>query len=123
YNSIARNNIVYNEPSGIYVSQSHNNQLYSNTISNSGNGIYINSGSTNNKLYDNTLMNSKSHAIVINSGSNANTLYSNKIVSTSKEGLEIDQDATSKNNILSNNRILDLGMLPTNSPKSIRDIS
>ena len=63
HNSIARNNIVYNEPIGVFVSQSHNDQIYNNTISNTGNGIYINSGSTNNKIYDNTLMNSKSHAI------------------------------------------------------------
>jgi parallel beta-helix repeat protein len=120
HNSIARNNIVHNEPSGVYVSQSNSNQIYNNTISNSGNGIYINSGSTNNKMYDNALMNSKSHAIVINNWSNANTFYSNKIVSTNKEGIEIDQDATSKNNIFSNNQILNSGTLPTNSPKSIQ---
>jgi len=51
YNSIARNNLVYNEIQGIFVSQSHNNQVYNNTISNSGDGIYVNSGSTNNKIY------------------------------------------------------------------------
>ena len=60
--SIAKNNIVYNEVQGIFVSQSHNNQIYNNTISKSGDGIYVNSGSTNNKMYDNVIMNSKSHA-------------------------------------------------------------
>ena len=106
YNSIARNNIIYNEPAGVLVSQSHNNQIYNNTVSTSGNGIYVNSGSTNNKMYDNILMNSKSHAILINNGSNGNTFYSNKIVSAIKEGLEIGQDATSTNNVFSNNQVI-----------------
>ena len=106
YNSIARNNIIYNEPAGVLVSQSHFNQIYNNTVSTSGNGIYVNSGSTNNKMYDNILMNSKSHAILINNGSNGNTFYSNKIVSAIKEGLEIGQDATSTNNVFSNNQVI-----------------
>jgi parallel beta-helix repeat protein len=106
YNSIARNNLIYNEPAGIFVSRSHSNQIYNNTVSTSGNGIYVNSGSTNNKMYGNTLMNSKSHAILINNGSNGNTFYSNKIVSAIKEGLEIDQDPTSKNNAFSNNQVI-----------------
>jgi mannuronan 5-epimerase len=118
YNSIARNNIVYNEPSGIFVSRSHSNQIYNNTVSNSGNGININSGSTDNKMYYNTIMNSKSHAILINNGSNGNTFYSNKIVSANKEGLEIDQDATSKTNIFSNNQIPNLGASTINNQKS-----
>jgi len=58
YNSIAKNNIVYNEPLGIFISRSHSNQIYNNTVSNSGNGINVNSGSTDNKMYDNTIMNS-----------------------------------------------------------------
>jgi parallel beta-helix repeat protein len=69
------NNIIYNEPAGVFVSRSHSNQIYNNTVSTSGNGIYMNSG-TNNKMNGNTLMNSKSHAILINNGSNGNTFYS-----------------------------------------------
>jgi mannuronan 5-epimerase len=114
----ARNNIIYNEPAGIFVSRSHSNQTYNNTLSNSGSGINVNSGSTDNKMYDNTIMNSKSHAILINNGSNGNTFYSNKIVSANKEGLEIDQDATSKNNIFSNNQIPNLGASTINNQKS-----
>ncbi|MGB6671640.1 MAG: hypothetical protein WBE34_04320, partial [Candidatus Nitrosopolaris sp.] len=66
----------------------------------------VNSGSTNNKMYNNILMNSKSHAILINNGSNGNTFYSNKIVSANKEGLEIGQDATSNDNVFSNNQVI-----------------
>jgi len=66
-----------------------------------------------NKMYDNTIMNSKSHAILINNGSNGNTFYSNKLISANKDGLEIDQDATSKNNVFSNNQVMN-SALPNN---------
>ena len=108
YNSIAKNNIVYNEVQSVFVSQSHNNQIYNNTISNSADGIYVNSGSTNNKMYDNTIMDSKSHAILVKNASSANTFYSNKIVSANKQGLKIVQDSTSKNTF-SNNQIVSSG--------------
>jgi parallel beta-helix repeat protein len=106
YNSIARNNIVYNEPSGVFVSQSHSNQIYNNTISNSRTGINVNSGSSNNKIFGNTISNSLSNAILVATGASANTFTSNKIVSSSPQGLEIEQDPTSKDNIFSNNQII-----------------
>ncbi|MDP9288704.1 MAG: right-handed parallel beta-helix repeat-containing protein [Thermoproteota archaeon] len=114
YNSIAKNNIVYNEVQSVFVSQSHNNQIYNNTISKSGDGIYVNYGSTNNKMYDNTIMDSKSHAILVKNASSANTFYSNKIVSANKQGLKIVQDSTSKNTF-SNNQIVSSGVASTTS--------
>jgi mannuronan 5-epimerase len=113
YNSIVRNNIVYNEPIGISVSQSHNNQIYNNTISKSGNGIQVGSGSSNNKIFGNTIANSISQAILINNGSSGNTFSSNKIVSSTPQGLKIEQDATSKNNIFSNNEVIHSSMTAT----------
>ena len=83
YNSVARNNIVYNEAQGIFVSQSHNNQIYNNTISNS-----------------------KNNAILIATGASGNTFTSNKISSLTPEGAKIVQDTTSKNNIFLNNQII-----------------
>jgi mannuronan 5-epimerase len=106
YNSIARNNIVYNEPIGISVSQSHNNQISNNTISKSGNGIQVGSGSSNNKIFGNTIANSISQAILINNGSSGNTFFDNKVVSSTPAGLKIVQDSTAKNNIFSNNQII-----------------
>jgi mannuronan 5-epimerase len=120
YNSIARNNIVYNEIQSIFVSQSHNNQIYNNTISNSGDGIYVNSGSTNNKVYDNTIMDSKSHAINVKNASSANTFYSNKIVSSKAQGLKIVQDSTSKN-IFSNNQVVSSAGASTTSAEPSED--
>jgi mannuronan 5-epimerase len=112
YNSIARNNVVYDEAKAIFVSQSHNNQISNNTISNSGDGFNVNSGSTNNKMYDNTIMNSKSHAILINNGSSGNIFTSNKIVGSTPQGLKISQDSTSKNTF-SDNQIVSTGRIPT----------
>ena len=106
YNSIARNNIVYNEPIGVTVSQSHNNQIYNNTISKSGDGINVKSGSSNNKILGNTIINSTKSAILVNNGSSGNTISSNKIVSSTPQGLKIEQDPTSKNNIISDNQLI-----------------
>lgn len=106
YNSIARNNIVYDEAKAIYVSRSHNNVIYNNSISNSGDGFNVNSGSANNKMYQNIIINSKSHAIILTNGSSGNAFYSNKIVSATPQGKAIGQDVTSKNNSFSNNQIV-----------------
>jgi len=105
-NSIARNNIVYNEPSGIFVSQSHNNQIYNNTVSNSRVGLNVNSGSSNNKILANTISHSITNAILLTSGASSNTFSSNKIVASTPQGLKIEQDPTSKNNVFSNNQII-----------------
>jgi len=48
-NSITRNNYVHNEQC-IFVSQSHDNKIYYNTVSNCGNGIYLKSESSNNSV-------------------------------------------------------------------------
>jgi parallel beta-helix repeat protein len=63
YNSIVRNNRVYNEDKGIFVSASHNNQISNNTISKSRNGIHVGSDSSNNNISGNTITNSTSQAI------------------------------------------------------------
>lgn len=106
YNSIARDNIVYNEPSGVFVSQSHKNQIYNNSISNSGSGINVNSGSSNNKFSGNTISNSLTNAILLTSGVSSNTFTYNKISGSTPESLKIEQDPKSINNIFSDNQII-----------------
>ena len=57
-NSIARNNNIHDEAAtAISISQSYDNQIYNNTISNSGDGINL-KNSSNNKIHDNTFINS-----------------------------------------------------------------
>ncbi|PWU82377.1 MAG: hypothetical protein DLM72_02150 [Candidatus Nitrosopolaris wilkensis] len=104
--SVARNNIVYNEPSGVFVSQSHNNQVSNNTISTSRVGLNVNSGSSNNKIFTNTISHPITIAILVASGSSGNTFSSNKIVGSTPQGLKIEQDPTSMNNIFFDNQII-----------------
>ncbi len=90
-----------------FLFHSHtNNQIYNNTISKSRTGINVNSGSSNNKIFGNTVSNSITNAILVASGASGNTFTSNKIVSSTPQGLKIEQDPTTKNNIFSNNQII-----------------
>lgn len=53
--SIARNNHIDGANTGIAVSQSHDNEIYNNTIEESNNGIQVHQGSSNNYIHDNTV--------------------------------------------------------------------
>ncbi len=56
--SVARNNDVHDEEKCIFLSQSPNNEVYDNDISNcESQGIYIYHNSIENKVYNNTLTN------------------------------------------------------------------
>lgn len=79
FNSIVRNNIISDEVIGIHVSQSHDNQIFNNTISNSMNAMNIHEGSSNNKIYNNTIIKSAHVISVSRSDATANTIYSNTI--------------------------------------------
>ena len=58
YDSVARNNDVHDEDKCIFLSQSHNNEVYGNTVSNcESQGIYLYHNSIENKVYNNTLIN------------------------------------------------------------------
>lgn len=83
--SIARNNTVLDETECIFVSDSHSNQIYNNTVSGcSVAGLYLKAGSTNNMLYDNIVMNSEKGVFVDNESSD-NKFYRNIIVSNSTQ--------------------------------------
>src|SRR6476646_5748909 len=71
YNSIARNNYVHNEGIAIFVSQSHNNEIYNNTVSDSSNAIYLINSSSNN-----TVINSPQGISAFGAGA-GNTFYLN----------------------------------------------
>jgi poly(beta-D-mannuronate) C5 epimerase len=102
--SVARNNYVHDETQCIFVSQSHNNEVYNNTVSDCENGIYLRDESSNNKIYDNTIINSKSNGILINTGAHDNTFSSNTIINATEFGINADQDSGSVNNNNNNNR-------------------
>jgi hypothetical protein len=89
HDSIARNNNVHDESKCIFLSQSHNNEVYKNTISNCENqGIYLFHNSFDNKVYDNKVTNAT-------------------------DGIEASDD--SKNNVITPNTIIGNDNSSTNS--------
>jgi mannuronan 5-epimerase len=88
--SVARSNNVHDETKGIFLSESNNNQIYNNIISNSKDGIHLKSGSSNNEIYNNTVNYAISNAILVNVGSSRNMFYSNSIINTSTDGYGIN---------------------------------
>ena len=82
--SIARNNTVFDETECIFVSDSHSNQIYNNTVSRCSAGLYLKAGSTNNILHDNIVMNSEKGILVDNESLN-NKFYRNTIKSNSTQ--------------------------------------
>jgi poly(beta-D-mannuronate) C5 epimerase len=81
YNSIARNNYVHNEGIAIFVSRSHNNEIYNNTISDSSNAIYVRYHSSNNIIHHNTVINSPKGISAFGAGG-GNTFYLNSVNGT-----------------------------------------
>jgi len=79
-NSVARNNNIHDEPSaGILISASHDNQIYNNTVSNSGVGISLR-GSSNNRIHDNTFVNSGKGIDASADPGFANIIYNNHFI-------------------------------------------
>jgi parallel beta-helix repeat protein len=94
FDSIARNNIVSGEEQAIVVSESHNNEIYNNTVSDSGHGIDLDKASYENIIYDNIIMNipNISDAFFIEEGAaEQNNLYSNKLVDTYGQGIDLNK--------------------------------
>ena len=89
--SIARNNDVSNEDRGIVISESSNNEIYNNTVSDSGSGIEVDEDSSGNSIHDNTILDIEApeDALGIEDGADSeNTLFSNEIID-SKTGSNI----------------------------------
>ena len=78
-NSIARDNNIYDQSRAIHVSQSHNNEIYNNTISNGKSGIVLISNSSANKVHDNNIINAKNPLRIDPGLDQVNTLYANRI--------------------------------------------
>ena len=113
-NSIARNNYVHNEEQCIFVSQSHDNKIYNNTVSNCGNGIYLKSESSNNLVFDNTIRNVNGSAILLNDGASDNSVYTNTIIHPSSEE-EAIKNEDEENNTFENNNIIQSSTLSSES--------
>jgi parallel beta-helix repeat protein len=91
--SVARYNTVSNEEQGIVISESHNNEIYNNTVSDSGSGIDIDEDSSENVVYNNTIINipDPSEALHLRDGaSEQNTHHSNTLITINGERISLD---------------------------------
>src|SRR5215203_5685573 len=94
FDSLVRNNIVSNEEQGIVISESHNNEINNNKVSDSGRGIDLDKESTENVIYANILLNipDPSDALYIEEGAaEQNDLYSNKLMNIYGEETDLDK--------------------------------
>jgi parallel beta-helix repeat protein len=79
--SVARNNDVHDEEKCIFLSQSSNNEVYDNDISNcESQGIYLYHNSNGNKVYNNTLINATEGIEESDDSQGTNEISSNTIV-------------------------------------------
>jgi len=109
YNSVARNNYVHDETQCIFVSESHNNEIYNNSVSHCKNGIYLKHDSSNNKIYDNTIINATSNGILVNSGASDNMFSSNTIINATKFGINA-KNSVSVGNTFESNKLINSKM-------------
>ena len=93
YDSVARDNVINNEDRGIVISESHNNEIYDNIVSDSGSGIDVDDESFENVVYDNIVSDSGSG---IDVESLENVVYDN-IVANNRDIHEDAMDETTKN--------------------------
>ena len=107
-NSIVRNNIVYDEIQAISLSDSYNNQIYGNIISDSQRGIHIKliephkySSDFENYIFNNTLTNSLI-GIRIDSGIHNNFIHNNNILNSKFAGILISNFTHTNNSIYEN---------------------
>jgi parallel beta-helix repeat protein len=102
--SIARNNTVIDETECIFVSSSHNNQIYNNTVSQCSNaGLYLKAGSTYNLLHDNIVMNSEK-GILVDKKSSYNKFFKNTIMTNSPQSaIVLDDDHYGRISYIENN--------------------
>jgi mannuronan 5-epimerase len=105
-NSIARNNYVYNEEQCIFISQSHKNEVYNNTVNNCGNGIYLKSESSHNSIFNNIIQNVNGSAIKLSDGTLDNLVYLNTISMSSSSGEKAITNENQDNNTIEDNMVL-----------------
>jgi mannuronan 5-epimerase len=109
YDSIARNNYVHDEKRCIFVSLSHDNEIYNNRVSNCKNGIHLSHDSSDNNIYNNTITNSKTGLGIEEVGS-GNKIYSNTIIDTTEKPVNIEDSDLEEESILKDNKIINAGL-------------
>src|SRR6187200_2695991 len=117
-NSIARDNNIYDQSRAIHVSQSHNNEVYNNTISNAKSAIAVISNSSANNVHDNNIRDSSSPLRIDPGLDQVNRIYSNNIEnsSTSSTPDTSSQDTSSQDTSSQDTSSQDTSSQDTSSP-------
>ena len=107
YDSIATDNYVHNQTNCISVNtQSHNNEVYNNRVSECKNGIDLRNEANNNDIHHNIIIES-GNGIIVHSGASSNTFHYNTIIINPKEiGISVE-DPDTKDNRFDNNQMID----------------
>ncbi len=106
--SIVSDNTIHNEnKTGIFVSDSYNNQILRNSISDSGTGIFLNVHSSNNVITKNTISNSKEGITLSSDVGTGNTIKNNKLIlnKSGQTDIRFQGNSKSNNNFISQNKI------------------
>ena len=110
FDSVVRNNTIFDESAGISISESYNNAIYNNTVSDVTNGIELKADSYDNTVIDNRIERPVNHGFRISENTTGNTLESNMVIdildqtraiSVAKELMDV--------NILKENEVVDVG--------------
>ncbi len=107
--SIVSDNTIHNEnKTGIFVSDSYNNQILRNSITDSGTGIFLNVHASNNIITKNSISNSKEGVTLSADVGTGNTIKNNKIILNNSGQTDISFQGNSKlnNNFISQNKII-----------------
>jgi parallel beta-helix repeat protein len=102
--STVRNNIVFNQTNagdmeerynGISISESSNNMIYNNRISNNDIGIDVRNNSSDNYINDNYLTDINSYAIHVKSSDSLNNVFAGNYIDTSNHIVGINNNTGS----------------------------
>jgi parallel beta-helix repeat protein len=111
--SVIRNNNILDESMGISISQSHNNEIYNNTLSDVKSGIDVKKDSSQNTITDNTIEIASDYGFRITDDTGGNILESNTIIGVPhdraimKEAAEEERERErEKNNVFIANKII-----------------
>jgi parallel beta-helix repeat protein len=106
-NSIVSGNNINDEVFAIFVSSSHNNKIYNNSVTDIRTGIYLKAGSSHNQIFNNTIVDPTSTGLLINDQAANNTLYSNTIINAPmNHSIVVQEEFGAEPNIFENNRFL-----------------
>ena len=87
------------------MSNSSNNEVYNNTLSNCGTGILVHNFAKENKVYNDDIIKPEI-GIRVKTGASSNQFYSNNIVDAEEIPISIQKnDKTNNNNIFEKNNI------------------